>query len=114
MHTAAPFDTSSLARIPVRGSAPSGEGREPDGRTEADCRPMVSVVLPAYNEAGIIEKNIEVLCRYLRGVEPAYRWELVIVNDGSVSDLSEATVRFWEDHVQPVLDGAPATGDHDD
>ncbi len=89
MHTAAPFDTSSLARIPVRGSAPSGEGREPDGRTEADCRPMVSVVLPAYNEAGIIEKNIEVLCRYLRGVEPAYRWELVIVNDGSSDDTGE-------------------------
>ena len=55
--------------------------------------------------------------------------DAVIVNDGSVSDLSEATGRFWEDHVQPVLDearaedeergataqrGAPATGeDHD-
>lgn len=55
--------------------------------------------------------------------------DAVIVNDGSLSDLSEATVRFWEDHVQPVLDearaqdeergttaqrGAPATGEDDD
>jgi choline/glycine/proline betaine transport protein len=28
----------------------------------------------------------------------------VILNDGSLNDLSEATRRFWEDHVQPVLD----------
>ena len=61
----------------------------PNGGTAADSRPMVSVVLPAYNEAGIIEKSIDEVCRYLRGIELLYRWELVIVNDGSSDDTGE-------------------------
>jgi dephospho-CoA kinase len=37
--------------------------------------------------------------------------DAVIVNDGSVNDLTEATGRFWEDHVQPVLDAARVPDD---
>jgi dephospho-CoA kinase len=37
----------------------------------------------------------------------------VIVNDASLNDLSEATRRFWDDHVQPVVDEHQATTDAD-
>ncbi|HEY4615855.1 MAG TPA: dephospho-CoA kinase, partial [Citricoccus sp.] len=35
----------------------------------------------------------------------------VIVNDGSLNDLGEAVRRFWDDHVQPVLDKRAAGGE---
>lgn len=46
-------------------------------------RPLVSVVVPAYNEAATVEANLAVLCRYMESVEADYRWEILVVNDGS-------------------------------
>lgn len=46
-------------------------------------RPLVSVILPAYNEAGILDHNINRLLSYLQKLGTQYRWEVVIVNDGS-------------------------------
>ena len=46
-------------------------------------RPLVSVVVPVYNEAEIITANLTTLCEYLDRLEEMYRWEMVIVNDGS-------------------------------
>ena len=55
----------------------------------ADIRPMVSVVVPAYNEASILRDNIGKLCRYLQELEDRYAWELIIVNDGSSDNTGE-------------------------
>jgi len=55
-------------------------------------RPFVSIVVPAFNEEGIIEKNLTAVCRYMSSIEKAYRWELIVVNDGSsdrTGDLAE-------------------------
>lgn len=49
-------------------------------------RPLVSVVVPAYNEAAILKSNITTLCDYLRSLEHDYRWEIVLVNDGSTDE----------------------------
>ncbi len=49
-------------------------------------RPLVSVVVPAYNEAEILPTNLTVLCDYLARLEEMYRWEVIIVNDGSTDD----------------------------
>lgn len=46
-------------------------------------RPLVSVILPAYNEESIVEKNIERLYTYLEILERQYSWEVLLVNDGS-------------------------------
>jgi cellulose synthase/poly-beta-1,6-N-acetylglucosamine synthase-like glycosyltransferase len=65
----------------------------------ADSRPMVSVVVPAFNEAAILEKNVDLLCRYMQGLESQYRWELLIVNDGSTDntgDVAEACANRWQ------------------
>jgi glycosyltransferase involved in cell wall biosynthesis len=47
---------------------------------------LVSVVLPAYNEAGVLEENVGALIGELRRLESRYRFEVVIVNDGSRDD----------------------------
>lgn len=45
--------------------------------------PFVSIVVPAYNEAAILEDNLHILCDYLHTIETQYSWEIVLVNDGS-------------------------------
>ncbi|MEM7795155.1 MAG: glycosyltransferase family 2 protein [Cyanobacteria bacterium P01_C01_bin.118] len=45
--------------------------------------PFVSILVPAYNEAAIIEDNLSILCDYLHTIEAQYSWEIVLVNDGS-------------------------------
>ena len=44
---------------------------------------LVSIVIPAFNEEIIIERNIGLLYDYLETIVDDYRWEIIIVNDGS-------------------------------
>src|SRR5947199_2220040 len=44
-------------------------------------KPLVSIILPAYNEAAIIEQNLARVYRHMSGMEDDYRGEMVIVND---------------------------------
>jgi glycosyltransferase involved in cell wall biosynthesis len=56
-------------------------------------RPLVSLVVPAYNEEKIIEENLNILCRHMRSLEDQYRWELFVINDGSsdaTGDLADS------------------------
>lgn len=46
-------------------------------------RPLVTIVIPCYNEEAVLEENTEIILRYLRTIENQYRFELVMVNDGS-------------------------------
>jgi glycosyltransferase involved in cell wall biosynthesis len=52
------------------------------GRSAVE-RPLVSIVLPAYNEAAILHNHVHLLLDYLGTLQGAYRFELIIVNDGS-------------------------------
>jgi len=59
-------------------------------------RPLVSLVVPAYNEAAILERNLKTLWRYLKSLEDEFRWEIVLINDGSTDEtgaLAEAFMR---------------------
>ncbi len=64
-------------------------------------RPLVSIITPAYNEAAIITKNLDRLCAYMKGLEKQYRWEIVVVNDGSKDGTAELADNFAakNDHV---------------
>lgn len=59
-----------------------------------DERPLVSVVVPAYNEAGILTANLTRLCDYLGRLEEIYRWEVLVVNDGSTDDTGRLADAF--------------------
>ncbi|MBX2823685.1 MAG: glycosyltransferase family 2 protein [Gammaproteobacteria bacterium] len=48
-----------------------------------DRLPLISVIVPAYNEAALLADNVRQICHYLDGLADRYRWELLIINDGS-------------------------------
>lgn len=56
--------------------------------------PLVSLLIPAYNEAAILEENLQVLCDYMRHLEADYRWEIVLINDGSRDQTAELAEAF--------------------
>jgi hypothetical protein len=57
-------------------------------------RPLVSIVVPAYNEAAIVEKNLASLCEYLKSLESDYRWEIIFLDDGSTDETGELAETF--------------------
>jgi glycosyltransferase involved in cell wall biosynthesis len=54
---------------------------------------LVSIVLAAYNEEAILERNLVRLCDHLQGLERDYRWEIILVNDGSKDGTAEIADR---------------------
>jgi glycosyltransferase involved in cell wall biosynthesis len=54
----------------------------------------LTVLVPAYNEEPILERNLGRLCEYLRGLESDYQWELLVINDGSTDGTGDAADRF--------------------
>lgn len=57
-------------------------------------KPLVSVVLPAFNEAALLEEHLHILCEHLISEQDRYEWELVIVNDGSSDDTGRIADEF--------------------
>jgi len=58
------------------------------------CKPLVSLVIPAFNEASILQPNLERIVKYMRSLEDAYRWEMIFVNDGSADDTGAIAEAF--------------------
>lgn len=74
---------------------PEGAGRVPEpesgGAVNSVARKRIAIVVPAYNETACIDE----LARRLGAVfdaEPAYTWEAIIVENGSVDDTWEKLV----------------------
>lgn len=59
-------------------------------------KPMISVVLPAYNEEALIEESLELVCEHLTTIEDRYRWEVLVVDDGSTDSTPSIVRRFAE------------------
>ena len=47
------------------------------------AKPSVSVIIPAFNESSIILDTLQTLVAYMHTLEDRFRWELVVVDDGS-------------------------------
>jgi glycosyltransferase involved in cell wall biosynthesis len=60
-------------------------------------KPLVSMVVPAYNEENIIEQSLSELCQYMESLENEYRWELIVVNDGSTDRTGELAEAFAQE-----------------
>ncbi|MFM8472635.1 MAG: dolichyl-phosphate beta-glucosyltransferase [Candidatus Kapaibacterium sp.] len=65
--------------------------------------PTVSVIIPAFNEAERISSSLEKALDYLR--TQTYRWEIIVVDDGS-SDDTVRVVRHYEPDVRIVALGS--------
>ncbi len=74
--------------------------RTPPRRASACAprRPLVSLVLPAYNEAAVVRQSLGTLCRYMATLEHKYDWEIVVANDGSRDETSALAKAFAADH----------------
>ncbi|MFC1525496.1 glycosyltransferase family 2 protein [Candidatus Latescibacterota bacterium] len=52
--------------------------------------PFVSVIVPAFNEEGVIEANIDQVADYLNGfVKAGQRYEVLVIDDGSTDSTPE-------------------------
>lgn len=62
----------------------------PDHFTDSmSSLPLVTLITPAYNEASIIQGNIRKLRDFMHGLADEYRFEILIVNDGSIDGTKE-------------------------
>src|SRR5262245_4561987 len=68
-------------------------------------RPLVSIVLPAYEEEAVLRDHVLVLLEYLKTLKRRYRFELIIVNDGSRDRTGEIA-----DQLAAEFDGIRAFG----
>jgi hypothetical protein len=78
---------AEVVEAPTDRVARSNGGAEP---------PLLSVVVPAFNEALVIMRSLTEIYTYLRGLSDDYRFELIVVDDGSTDetgDIAEAFAR---------------------
>lgn len=69
------------------------DGEQP-APPSCSARPLVSIVVPAYNEASLLTDNMTLLCEYLKTLEGQYAWEIVLVNDGSADNTGKLADDF--------------------
>jgi glycosyltransferase involved in cell wall biosynthesis len=64
----------------------------------AKPKPMVSIVVPSYNEEAMILNNLGIVCDYMRDLENRFDWELICVNDGSTDKTGILAEEFSRTH----------------
>ena len=57
-------------------------------------KPFISVILPCYNEEAILEIHLNILIKYLEERNRKYKWEIVLINDGSKDQTGKIADNF--------------------
>lgn len=60
----------------------------------SDARPLVSLVFPVYNEAAVLERHMGIVQDYLHKLQDRYRFEVLLVNDGSRDESPQIADRL--------------------
>ena len=58
------------------------------GNIGAEALPLLSVIVPVFNEQALLESHLEQVVSYLKSIEDEFRWEIVIVDDGSADNTT--------------------------
>jgi len=58
------------------------------GISGPETLPLLSVIVPVFNEQALLESHLDQVVSYLESIEDEFRWEVVIVNDGSVDNTT--------------------------
>ena len=69
----------------------------------ATSLPLLSIILPVYNEAALLRDHVEQIREYLTSLEARYRWEVLIINDGSADETGQIA-----DELDAAYDGVKA------
>jgi glycosyltransferase involved in cell wall biosynthesis len=94
-HPAGPGDPSSAPGTLSASSAEVVEAADSGRSTGArGDRPSVTLVVPAYNEATIIMGTLRALEDYMNTLQDEFRWEMVVVNDGSKDETGPIAEAF--------------------
>jgi dolichol-phosphate mannosyltransferase len=57
-------------------------------------KPLITIMLPCYNEEAILPGNLKTVIAYLEGKAHKYNWQVLIVNDGSKDNTGEIADAF--------------------
>ena len=70
------------------------ESLEDQDQFQEAINPMATILVPAYNEAGIIAYSLKILTDYMATIGHKYTWEILVVNDGSKDTTGVLADRF--------------------
>ena len=61
---------------------------------ESVSKTFISIVIPCYNEEAILPGNLDTIINYLESKSFKYKWEILIVNDGSKDATGDIADEF--------------------
>ncbi len=75
-------------------ASPVPEGNFSTHPTETGAPRLISLIIPAYNEADILAENLGQIEAYVQQRNVGCRWEMIIINDGSSDETGAIATAF--------------------
>jgi glycosyltransferase involved in cell wall biosynthesis len=92
-----PYSLENYSNAQAKGSEPLRPTSSTLLENGESRSPLISLVIPAYNEAAILQENLGHIYGHVLQNAEKFRWELVIVNDGSKDETGRIAADFARD-----------------